>query len=96
MIEFDDPKDLPLAQVDSEIISTSNDYVVAGWDVDKVAILQSPRVQTQFIRRHVAIETGVPNEWNWRDYPRIDGLKRDLTPNSKIAQRHLIRVMHGN
>ena len=78
MMNFHDFKSVSLTQVSQETVSPSNDYVVAGWDIHKMTILQSPHVQTQLIRRHIATETGVPAEWNWRDYPRVENVKHAM------------------
>jgi len=78
MMNLDGPEWVSLSAVNAHNVKTSNDYVVAGWDVDRMTILQAPDIQTQLMRRHVALETGVGAEWNWRDYPRVEGVRNSM------------------
>jgi hypothetical protein len=78
MMKLDGPEWVSLSEVDERKVETSNDYVVAGWDVDRMIILQAPDIQTQLMRRHIAVETGVGAEWNWRDYPRVESVRNSV------------------
>jgi diadenosine tetraphosphate (Ap4A) HIT family hydrolase len=41
-------------------------------------IFDAPVVESQFLRRQLAKEVGVPDEWDWAVYPGVDRIKSTL------------------
>lgn len=75
------------ATVDScrTAFEAGQDYLFVEQPVGIARIVTNDRFGSQILRKAIAARLGVPDEFNWREYPQLDVVARTITTLSRGA-----------